>query len=167
MYILLKSCKYAFSLLVYFVRIVLLYIYYMHVNGVQQEQVLTELFHYVNQCPKPDDATSVQSTLNYLEACSKLFENGFLSAVRVRESHQEVLINIQAGYRFFSEWLNSLLKGLLRVCVCVCRHVHVCLCVCTLLCVDGTGNDKFFTDCVCQYVCVCVCVRERERERDT
>ena len=101
-------------------HIVLLYMYYMHVNGVQQEQVLTELFHYVNQCPKPDDATSVQSTLNYLEACSKLFENGFLSAVRVRESHQEVLINIQAGYHFFSEWLNSLLKGLLRVCVCVC-----------------------------------------------
>ena len=75
----------------------------------------------MNQCPKPDDASSVKSTLNYLEACSKLFKTGFLSAVRVRKSHQEVLISIQAG-NHFSEWLNSLQKGLLLLRVCVCER---------------------------------------------
>ena len=46
---------------------------------VQQEQVFGELFHYVNQQTPPPDALQVQCTLKYLQACSKIFENGLLS----------------------------------------------------------------------------------------
>ena len=79
----------------------------------QQEQVhvLTELFHYVNQSPPLDDATSVNCTLNYLEACSKLFEVGFLSSLQVCGAQREALSNVLAGYNYFTAWLDSLLKG--------------------------------------------------------
>ena len=86
------------------------------------------------------------------------------------ESHQKVLINIQAGYHFFSEWLNSLLKGSLRVCVCVwrvcvdtymCAYVYAHYCVSTILVMTRSLLI------VCINTCVCVCVRERESETDT
>ena len=59
----------------------------------QQEQVLTELFHYVNQSPQLDDATSIEATMKYLEVCNKLFEIGFLSAV-----FRQVTISSQSGW---------------------------------------------------------------------
>ena len=77
-----------------------------HTHTHQQEQVLTELFNYTNQSP-PHDAFSVASTRKYLEACNKVFENGFLSHKKIYSSDSEVLFNIQSGFKFFS---NSLLE---------------------------------------------------------
>jgi len=76
----------------------------------QQEQVLGELFWYVNQDPPPDDASEVQETFAYLEACSFLFERGFLSHDCIRNLESEVLQNITKGYDYFSGWLTSLVK---------------------------------------------------------
>ena len=76
----------------------------------QQEQVLGEFFWYVNQYPPPDDASEVQETLAYLEACSLIFERGFLSHGRIRNLDSEILQNIAKGYDYFSGWLTSILK---------------------------------------------------------
>jgi len=38
-----------------------------------------ELYAYVHQTTPPEDAATTSETLAYLEACSKLFEQGFLS----------------------------------------------------------------------------------------
>ena len=45
--------------------------------------MLSELYNHVNQQPQPSDKTQVQAMLSYLEACSQLFEKGFLSHDRV------------------------------------------------------------------------------------
>ena len=89
-----------------------LYAYYgVHYIDVviQQENVLTELYSYVNQIPPPADAPSVKCTLKYLTACSQLFEQGFLSHKRVSIKEREVLVNIEKGFCFFSEWLQSII----------------------------------------------------------
>ena len=64
----------------------------------------------MNQDPPPADAAEVQETLAYLEACSLLFEQGFLSHDRIRNLESEILQNITKGYDYFSGWLTSLLK---------------------------------------------------------
>jgi hypothetical protein len=109
MSILLKSCKYV----IYLCTVHSLLQKSKLLSCMQQEQVLTELFHYVNQSPPPDNALSVtvNYTLKYFEACNKLFEVGFLSSLRVSGAHREVLVNIQSGYHFFTMWLDLLLKG--------------------------------------------------------
>ena len=76
---------------------------------IQQENVLTELYSYVNQIPPPADAPSVKCTLKYLTACSQLFEQGFLSHKRVSIKEREVLVNIEKGFCFFSEWPQSII----------------------------------------------------------
>ena len=77
----------------------------------QQEQVLMELFHYVNQSPAPYDCFSAKMTLKYLESCSNIFEKGLLSHHKISLSNQDVLVNIQNGYDFFVQWIDSLLEG--------------------------------------------------------
>lgn len=52
----------------------LLFILLCMYTYIQQEQVLRELYWYVNQNPLPDDASEVRETLSYLEARSLLFE---------------------------------------------------------------------------------------------
>ena len=84
---------------------------------VQQEHVLTELYSYVDQNPPPSDAPSVKCTLKYLTACNQLFEQRFLSHKRVSSMEPEVLVNIEKGFHFFSEWLQSLTdEGKARLC---------------------------------------------------
>ena len=78
--------------------------------NLQQEEVLSELYNHVNQQPSPSDQAYVQTTLSYLEACSKLFEKGFLSHDRVISLESEVIKNIQSGFNFFSGWIDALLK---------------------------------------------------------
>ncbi|XP_065889322.1 uncharacterized protein [Dysidea avara] len=75
----------------------------------QQEQVLGELHWYINQQPSPADAGTAMETLEYLEACNLLFERGFLSHDRVRSTSAEVLQNINNGFSYFTNWLDSLL----------------------------------------------------------
>lgn len=76
----------------------------------QQEEVLSKLYNHVNQQPPPSDEAHVQATLSYLEACSQLFEKGFLSHDRVMSLESDVIKNISSGFKFFSGWLDALLK---------------------------------------------------------
>ena len=39
---------------------------------------------------------------SYLEACNKIFENGFLSHKRIFDMDSEVLKSINDGYKFFT-----------------------------------------------------------------
>lgn len=75
----------------------------------QQEQVLMELFHYVNQSPAPP--YDAKMTLKYLESCSNIFEKGLLSHQKISLTNQDVLVNMQNGYDFFVQWIDSLLEG--------------------------------------------------------
>lgn len=52
--------------------------------------------------PKLDNADTSE-VLKYLEACNLLFEQGSLS-------HSDVLKNIDKGFCYFAEWLNSILE---------------------------------------------------------
>lgn len=69
-----------------------------------------ELHWYINQEPPPVDAGTATETLEYLEACNLLFERGFLSHDRVRSMSADVIQNINKGFSYFIEWLDSLLK---------------------------------------------------------
>jgi len=71
---------------------------------------LGELHWYINQDPPPSDAGTAMETLEYLEACSLLFERGFLSHDRVRDTNAEVLCNINKGFCYFTKWLDSILS---------------------------------------------------------
>ena len=85
-----------------------------------------ELHWYINQQPSPADAGTAMETLEYLEACNLLFERGFLSHDRVRSTSAEVLQNINNGFRYFTNWLDSLLtKGMFAFTI----SVHVCMCL--------------------------------------
>ena len=58
----------------------------------------------------PDDAAGVSETLKYLEACSLLFEKGFLSHNKAESLNCEVLQNIENGYKYFSDWISAILQ---------------------------------------------------------
>ena len=76
----------------------------------QQEQVLGELYWYTHQEPIPSDANIVSETLQYLQACHNLFEEGFLSHERIINLESPVLKNITKGYEYFTSWLLTLLS---------------------------------------------------------
>lgn len=95
----------------------------------QQEEVLSELYGYSHQTPAPRDSNSAKVTLHYLEACNKIFERGLLSHDKVTSSSCQVILNIEEGYQFFTQWLDEIYeKGILlcNKCVCVCTCMHVC-----------------------------------------
>ena len=78
--------------------------------------MLGELHWYTHQDPPPEDVLATKETLLYLEACNLLFEQGFLSHDRVRSADAKVLTNINKGFSYFTDWLDSLLKiGMLPV----------------------------------------------------
>ena len=76
----------------------------------QQEEVLTELHTYISQNPPPVDAPHAKCTLQYLTACSQLFEYGLLSHKKVSMTDKAVLESINTGYRFFVNWHQSLIE---------------------------------------------------------
>ncbi len=45
----------------------------------------------------------------YLEACSKVFENGFLSHERILDMDSKVLKSIEEGFSFFTKWLDQII----------------------------------------------------------
>ena len=77
---------------------------------IQQTAVLRELQSYLDtdECHNRNDNQSVTQCLQYLQACNKLFENGFLSHELIRDMQSPVLLNIQEGFSFFSNWFESL-----------------------------------------------------------
>ena len=50
-----------------------------------------------------------KATLSYVEACNKIFEEGFLSHKKITNMDSEVLKSINEGYKFFTSWLNQIL----------------------------------------------------------
>ena len=76
----------------------------------QQEQVLGELFWYSNLDPPPLDSSAANETWEYLQACHKLFEIGFLSHDKVVNMDSPMLNNINDGYKYFTSWLSTLLE---------------------------------------------------------
>lgn len=54
--------------------------------------------------PPPGDASEIEMTGNYLEACHLIFEKGILSHMTVTPRYQRVVQNIEKGFQFFKEW---------------------------------------------------------------
>jgi len=69
------------------------------------------LHHYLTSDPAPDDAASVKLTLQYLEACNKIFEKGLLSHDKICDVDSKVLNSIGAGFSFFEKWHEELSQG--------------------------------------------------------
>lgn len=91
----------------------------------QQEHVLTELHHHIHQQPPPSDAVATKCALLYLEACNKIFENGFLSHDKILNMDSRILKNIDEGYTFFQNWLDSIVaKGMNNIKSDTSTHVH-------------------------------------------
>ena len=59
-------------------------------------------------CAENNDSTRL--TAEYLSACNKIFESGFLSKYCVSNQNQTVLDIIQDGMNFFNEWANDVLE---------------------------------------------------------
>ena len=76
----------------------------------QQELVLSELHQYTTQVPKPEDVNSVKLTLQYLEACNRLFEKGFLSHGKICGTGSPVLDSISMRFSYFLKWHEALSK---------------------------------------------------------
>ena len=72
--------------------------------------MLSELYRHTHQELSPYDKEHVETTLNYLEACNKIFEKRFLSHDWVMSLESDVLKNISQGFKFFSGWLDAILK---------------------------------------------------------
>ena len=68
--------------------------------------MLSELFQYISDHPVQPDT----NTFKYLEACSKIFEKGFLSHDKITSSSSEVLKSIDEGFTFFTNWLNQIFE---------------------------------------------------------
>ena len=62
----------------------------------------------VHENPAPEDHASAKLTLEFLEACNKIFEQGLLSHDKVDIIDCRVLRNIKDGYEFFTKWLNNI-----------------------------------------------------------
>ena len=73
--------------------------------------MLSELFLYVSENEEQAKADGYKNTLSYLEACNKIFENGFLSHKRIFDMDSEVLKSINDGYKFFTLWLDQILEA--------------------------------------------------------
>ena len=76
----------------------------------QQELVLSELHQYTTQDPEPEDVNSVKLTLQYLEACNRLFEKGCLSHEKICDTGSPVLDSISMGFSYFLKWHEALSK---------------------------------------------------------
>ncbi len=77
----------------------------------QQQYVLAELEEYALQTPIPVDSQSVMQTVMYLKACNQLFEQGILfKSGFIRSTQSPVLVNINKGFQYFSEWADSLIQ---------------------------------------------------------
>lgn len=58
----------------------------------------------------PPYAANVALTVQYLEACNKMFERGILGHVRIWSGESVILHNMEEGYKFFCTWINGHLQ---------------------------------------------------------
>jgi hypothetical protein len=80
----------------------------------QQDSVLAELFSYANPDahPRPRDESAVMATRQYLKACNKIFECGFLDTNpdhKINDVDDSSIIrSIDTGFTFFRDWIDRL-----------------------------------------------------------
>ena len=77
--------------------------------------MLSELHQYTTQVSEPEDVNSVKLTLQYLEACNRIFEKGFLCHEKICDTDSPVLHSISTGFSYFLKWHKKLSKK--------CRHL--------------------------------------------
>ena len=66
--------------------------------------MISALQEHARKIPLPTDASMVEMTSNFLEACHLIFEKGLLSHMRISPKYQRVLENIKEGFSFFKDW---------------------------------------------------------------
>ena len=66
--------------------------------------MISALQEHARKIPLPADASMVEMTSNFLEACHLIFEKGILSHMRISPKCQRVLENIKEGFSFFKDW---------------------------------------------------------------
>ena len=75
----------------------------------QQSHVIAELKEYSDS---HSNDRSLSNTIQYLEACSKLFENGLLSHDKISLGHRDVIESMENGFMFFVGWCDdAILNG--------------------------------------------------------
>ena len=72
--------------------------------------MIAELKEHMTTIPPPPYAANVALTVQYLEACNKMFERGILGHVRIWSGDSTILHNMEEGYKFFRTWINGLLQ---------------------------------------------------------
>ena len=80
----------------------------------QQDNVLSELYEHANpegEKAQTEGSESVMLVHQYLSACNKLFERGFLSNNKLSQDDMDILFNIKAGFQYFKSWWESLSAG--------------------------------------------------------
>ncbi len=73
--------------------------------------MLAELFEHGSSTDGGKAEESVMLVHQYLSACNKLFERGFLSNDKVTEENLEILNNIHEGFKYFENWWEALSAG--------------------------------------------------------
>lgn len=87
--------------------------------------MLTELYSYIHQEPPPPNVATTIEAHKYLEACSLMFEKGFLCHDKICSMDSTVLQNIFQGYKYFTTWISMLLfEGTILVADCTCTNLN-------------------------------------------
>eukprot|EP00733_Pompholyxophrys_punicea_P001526 Pompholyxophrys_punicea_v1_NODE_795_length_1280_cov_4.899756.p1 type:complete len:237 gc:universal NODE_795_length_1280_cov_4.899756:399-1109(+) len=81
---------------------------YSSAKILQQRNFIAELSEYARSVPRPGDNKNILKTIQFLEACENIFEQGILSHAHVNSMDHAVVKNIRSGMKFFSNWANSL-----------------------------------------------------------
>ena len=71
----------------------------------QQDHVISEIKEFIQT--NPNDKCSLELTVQYLQACNKMFENGILSHTAIKSADSVVLHNIDEGFHFFMGWCDD------------------------------------------------------------
>ena len=72
----------------------------------QQDHVISEIKEYISTT-NPNNKCSLELTVQYLQACNKMFENGILSHTAIKNADSVVLQNIDEGFHFFMGWCDD------------------------------------------------------------
>ena len=72
----------------------------------QQDHVISEIKEFIHTA-NPHNKCSVELTIQYLQACNKMFENGILSHTAIKNTDSIILHNIDEGFHFFMGWYDD------------------------------------------------------------
>ena len=83
----------------------------------QQNHVIAELKEYIHTA-SPLVKSSLDLTVQYLQACNKMFENGILSHTPIKSTDSTVLHNIDEGFHFFMGWCDDAILQHINIAAC-------------------------------------------------